>query len=99
MSRQSDAATSIPGTRSRVGTARLTLIAVSVLLAALVWIVFGQTLYHDFVNYDDMEYVTKNAQVARGLTLEGIGWAFTHFHSSNWHPLTWISHMIDCQIY
>ncbi len=73
--------------------------AVSILLVVLVWIVFGQTLNHDFVNYDDIDYVTKNAQVSRGLTLEGIGWAFTHFHSSNWHPLTWISHMIDCQLY
>lgn len=41
----------------------------------------------------------KNAQVARGLTLKGIGWAFTHMHAGNWHPLTWISQMIDCQIY
>ncbi len=74
-------------------------IGVCVALVVLTWLVFGQTLSHDFVNYDDQEYVTKNAQVSRGLTLEGIGWAFTHFHSSNWHPLTWISHMIDCQLY
>ena len=74
-------------------------IAISVFLAALVWIVFGQTLHGDFVDYDDLDYVTKNAQVARGLSWEGVAWAFTHFHSSNWHPLTWISHMIDCQLY
>ena len=74
-------------------------LGICVLLAAIVWIVFGQTLRHQFVNYDDNEYVTKNAQVARGLTMEGIAWAFTHVHSANWHPLTWISHMLDCQIY
>ena len=85
-----------PATR---GANRWLVVLVPVLLAALVWIVFGQTLKHDFVDYDDFDYVIKNAQVARGLTLEGIGWAFTHFHSSNWHPLTWISHMIDCQLY
>ena len=85
--------------RSSDGTRRWIVFAISILLVALVGAVFGQSLHHDFVNYDDMEYVTKNAQVSRGLTLEGIGWAFTHFHSSNWHPLTWISHMIDCQFY
>lgn len=68
-------------------------------LAAITWLVFGQTLNHQFVNYDDGEYVVRNAQVARGLTLEGIVWAFTHVHSSNWHPLTWISHMMDSQFY
>jgi hypothetical protein len=72
-------------------------VAICVLLAAITWLVFGQTLRYQFVNYDDDYYVFKNAQVTRGLTLEGIVWAFTHVHSSNWHPLTWISHMLDCQ--
>ena len=72
---------------------------VCIFLAAITWLVFGQTLRHEFVNYDDGDYVFKNSQVARGLTLEGIVWAFTHVHSSNWHPLTWISHMLDCQVY
>src|SRR5437762_2057988 len=78
---------------------RWIVLTISAVLVALVWIVFGQTLHHDFVDYDDLDYVTKNAQVARGLSWDGILWAFTHFHSSNWHPLTWISHMIDCQLY
>lgn len=78
---------------------RWRLIAVSVFLVVAVWLIYGQTLRHEFVNYDDMDYVTKNAQVSRGLTLEGIVWAFTRFHSSNWHPLTWISHMLDSQLY
>ena len=72
---------------------------VCIFLAAITWLVFGQTLRHQFVNLDDGEYVFKNAQVARGLTLEGIVWAFTHVHADNWHPLTWISHMLDCQLY
>ena len=74
-------------------------IGVCILLAAITWLVFGQTLRHEFINYDDNDYVLKNAQVARGLTFEGIAWAFTHVHSSNWHPLTWISHMVDCQLF
>jgi tetratricopeptide (TPR) repeat protein len=72
---------------------------ICIFLAAITWLVFGQTLRHDFVNVDDVDYVLKNAEVARGLTIEGAIWAFTHFHASNWHPLTWISHMLDCQFY
>jgi tetratricopeptide (TPR) repeat protein len=78
---------------------RRLLIGVCVFLAAIVWFVYGQTLHHEFVNYDDEDYVTTNAQVSRGVTLEGIVWAFTSVHSANWHPLTWISHMVDCQLY
>lgn len=75
------------------------IVAISVLLAAIVWVVFGQTLGHDFVNFDDETYVYGNAKVARGLTLQGVAWSFTHILSSNWHPLTVISHMLDCQLY
>jgi hypothetical protein len=66
---------------------------VCIFLAAVIWVVFGQTLGHEFVNFDDDEYIYENPVVAQGLTLSGIIWAFSHFCSSNWHPLTWISHM------
>lgn len=72
---------------------------ICVVLAVLVWIVFGQTLKHDFINYDDGDYVNANPRIMNGVTLAGIGWAFTHVHSANWHPLTTISHMLDCQLY
>jgi protein O-mannosyl-transferase len=68
-------------------------------LVALVWLVFGQTIHHQFINLDDGAYVYKNPQVFRGLTSEGIIWAFTQSHAANWHPLTWLSHMLDCQLY
>jgi protein O-mannosyl-transferase len=68
-------------------------------LAAITFVVFGQTLGHEFVNFDDNDYVYDNPMVARGITLKGIVWAFTHVHSANWHPLTWLSHMLDCQLY
>lgn len=68
-------------------------------LAAMVWLVFGQTVHHQFINLDDGAYVYKNPQVFRGLTGEGIVWAFTQSHAANWHPLTWLSHMLDCQLY
>ena len=53
----------------------------------------------DFIEYDDRLYVTQNDLVRAGITWEGIVWAFTDFHSANWHPLTWLSHMLDCEIY
>ena len=53
----------------------------------------------DFVNFDDPVYVTRNPYVLMGLTKSGIHWAFTTDHTGNWHPLTWISHMMDCQLY
>ena len=74
-------------------------IGICVFLVALTWLVFGQTLRHGFINYDDPVYVYENPVVTSGLTLHGIGWAFSHSHSGNWHPLTSISHMLDCQFY
>jgi tetratricopeptide (TPR) repeat protein len=68
-------------------------------LALLTWLVFGQTLWHDFVNYDDPRYVYENTRITSGLSISGVAWAFTHIHSLNWHPLTTISHMLDCQLY
>ena len=80
-----------------VGSYRLILIYI--VLTAVVLAVFGQTGWFDFVNYDDGSYVFENANIRAGLTWRGVIWAFTHIHSQNWHPLTSISHMIDCQIF
>jgi protein O-mannosyl-transferase len=76
-----------------------TILGVCILLALAVFLVFGQTLRYGFVNLDDRPYVYENAHVAKGLTLTGIVWAFTRSHAGYWHPLTWISHMLDCQFY
>ena len=54
---------------------------------------------NDFVDYDDHGYVMENPQVQQGVTMQSIAWAFTTFHDSNWHPLTWISHMVDWSFY
>jgi len=62
-------------------------------------LVFGQTLWHDFVNLDDHVYVYDNPLIARGLTLDGVINAFVHTHARNWHPLTTLSHMLDCQLF
>lgn len=70
-----------------------------VFLVALTWSVFGQTLGHEFINYDDPAYVYENPHVRGGVTIQAIAWAFTHSHGQNWHPLTSISHILDCQFY
>src|SRR5438105_12929560 len=73
-------------------------IAVCIFLTAIIWLVFGQTLSHDFINFDDDRYVYENSEVTRGFTLDGLKWVLTHSHASLWHPLTTLSHMADCQI-
>lgn len=72
---------------------------ISLALLVAVLAVYSQVRTHDFLNYDDPEYVTDNAHVRDGLTLDGLVWAFTSGHASNWIPLTWLSHMLDCQLF
>src|SRR2546430_331600 len=74
-------------------------VGICAVLAAITWLVFGQTLGHQFVTYDDPQYVYENAKISAGLSLEGVSWAFTHTIAGNWHPLTTVSHMFDCQLY
>ena len=73
--------------------------AVFCLLAVLVSGIYCKTIRHDFLNYDDETYVTANQHVRNGLDARGIGWAFTASRASNWHPLTWISHMMDVHLW
>jgi len=68
-------------------------------IVALIWIVFGQTVGYDFVYYDDRLYVSENPLVRAGLTLHGLARAFVDLRTNNWHPLTMMSHMVDCQIF
>jgi len=70
-----------------------------VLLALVTLAVYGQVLSHDFLHYDDSIYVTENPTVQEGLSWEGLRWAFTTTYRSNWFPLTWLSHMLDCQLF
>ncbi|MBC2695325.1 MAG: hypothetical protein HF982_08645, partial [Desulfobacteraceae bacterium] len=61
--------------------------------------VYWQINYHEFINFDDSLYILQNKQVQKGLTSESISWAFSFTDIAYWHPLTWLSHMLDCQIY
>ena len=68
-------------------------------LASAVVLAYAGARSHGFVNFDDGEYVYENPPVTRGLTLDGVRWAFTAVHSANWHPLTWLSHMLDVHLF
>ena len=68
-------------------------------MLVLTAIVFGQTLGHDFIDLDDSQYVFENPNVRGGLSVKDLVWAFTERYEANWHPLTWISHQLDWQIY
>src|ERR1700742_2793261 len=72
---------------------------IGLLLALATLAVYLPVASHGFIIYDDGEYVTENKMVVGGLSTAGIQWAFTTFHSANWHPLTWLSHMMDCQLF
>jgi tetratricopeptide (TPR) repeat protein len=69
------------------------------LLALVTLLVYMPAAHHTFVLYDDGDYITENLVVQNGLTWAGFKWAFTTFHASNWHPLTWLSHMLDCELF
>jgi hypothetical protein len=68
-------------------------------LAAITLAIFWPVHRHDFTNFDDREYVTENPVVQAGITWPGLRWAFGGSHASKWHPLTWLSHMLDCQMF
>ena len=74
-------------------------IAICGLLVLSTVLVFAQSAGHDFVNCDDNEYVYENAAIQRGLTAKCTWWAITEAHSANWHPLTWMSHALDWQLF
>jgi protein O-mannosyl-transferase len=78
---------------------RRIVVGICVFLAAITWLVFGQTLGYDSIYLDDPVYVFQNPEVTRGLSLHGIAWAFGHHVSGFWQPLPMITHMLDCQIY
>ena len=77
----------------------LTVVLICAALALVTSVAYEQVRNHDFVDYDDKGYVYENQHVKTGLTSDSIRWAFTTRHASNWHPLTWLSHMLDCQLF
>ncbi len=73
--------------------------SIALLLALTTLLAYLPVTRDSFVDYDDQDYVTENSVVQNGLTWAGVKWAFTTGHASNWHPLTWLSHMTDCELF
>jgi protein O-mannosyl-transferase len=69
------------------------------LLIVGVFVAFGESLHCDFVNFDDPDYVVENRDIQRGIGADSLGWAATATRCNNWHPLTWVSHMLDYQMF
>lgn len=76
---------------------RIPLVCISLAIATLA--AFWNIRHADFINYDDPIYITGNSHILSGITPANIRWAFTSGYASNWHPLTWISHMLDVQLF
>ena len=72
---------------------------IGLFLTAATLVVFWQVGNHDFINLDDAVYVTENVHVQRGFSRDSIVWAFTTPHAANYHPLTWLSHMLDVELF
>ncbi len=72
---------------------------ICILLPAIALIAFWRVTQCDFISYDDPTYITENIHIRHGITIAAIRWAFTTVYASNWHPLTWMSHMLDIQLF
>ncbi len=86
-----------PLTESRLK--RLYVPLICVVLALATFAAFEQLRNSEFIDYDDDQYVAKNLAVIGGVTGESVLWALTTTHAANWHPLTWLSHMLDCELF
>lgn len=78
---------------------RLPQFKISIFLFLITLAVFWQLPSHDFVNIDDSVYITTNPHIKEGFTIDSIQWAFTSFRAEFWHPLTWLSYMLDVELY
>src|ERR1035438_2590371 len=74
-------------------------ILICLLLSAATLLTFWPQTAHEFITYDDSLYVAGNVHVQQGLTWEGVAWALRTGENGNWHPLTWLSHMLDVQFF
>ncbi len=74
-------------------------IILGMLLICVTFSIYAKIWTHEFIGYDDNKYVTENPYVTNGINKESLFWAVTSTHSSNWHPVTWLSHMMDVEFY
>jgi tetratricopeptide (TPR) repeat protein len=89
----------VPIVPTRVSPSLRMIAAMAFGLIIATFLLYSPVSRYQFINYDDPDYVQSNPIVKSGLTVAGLRWAFTTHHAGNWHPLTWISHMLDCQLF
>src|ERR1019366_7717219 len=84
----------------RIDDLRQKRVLLGALLVVVTLLLYLPVVHHEFINgWDDDDYVTGNIHVRSGLKPSNVAWAFTSFDMSNWHPVTWLSHMLDCQLF
>lgn len=88
-----------PAFSKRPLSTRFETILSCLILIAVVLLPYNRVIHNNFIRYDDDTYITDNTHIKAGLTWTTIKWAFSTYDVSNWHPLTWISHALDCQIF
>ena len=96
---QTSSQTRPTGSGSRLAQFACSSAGICLALSILTFVCFWPVTHHDFINLDDQDYITENLHVQNGLTWESVAWAFRTAHACNWHPVTWISHMVDCELY
>ena len=74
-------------------------VAPAILLSLITFAVYSQVIHHPFSNYDDSEYVQDNVRIQHGITWDTVRWAVTSHEHANWHPVTWLSHALDWQLF
>src|SRR5580700_1827508 len=88
-----------PATTQLFQSARQRTLLLCLLLTIVVLVSYSPITANGFLNYDDDGYITGNPQVQAGLTSATVKWAFTTYDKANWHPLTWLSHALDCELF
>jgi Flp pilus assembly protein TadD len=97
--RTSSPARTVRSTRAWFTRAKKRTLLLGVVLVIATLVLYYPAIHHPFVNYDDDGYVTQNHHVQAGLTWETVAWALTTYNQANWHPVTWLSHALDCQLF
>lgn len=82
-----------------VGNLRQRPMLLGALLVVATLLLYSRVTHYEFLDFDDSQYITRNIHVSSGLKISNVTWAFTTFYAANWHPLTWLSHMTDCQLF
>src|SRR5438132_1021254 len=85
--------------QNKVRTNKLLKLLICLALGLGTLTLYAPVRHYEFLNLDDDGYITQNPHVLGGFTRENVVWAFTRFHASNWHPLTWLSHMLDVELW